>query len=275
MIGPNMTSDCVSSFTWNAEGRMAASAGTAYVYDGDNVLEEISSTGTMLARYTMGLGLDEPLAMLRGGATHYYGQDGLGTVTSLFATNGTVATSYSYSAFGQTAQTGSVVNPFRFTGREFDSETGLYYYRARYYDPRIGRFLSEDPVGFKGGINFYAYVENSPAFFTDPYGLWSTRHRQCNSAEYAACAAICGSRGVQSCMVPQTFRVVRLKDDLVLRKWADGPMSCSCNEDPNDPFCRRNPTLCAVALATAVCTLVATPWPDDVLIPPLIPLLVP
>jgi RHS repeat-associated protein len=111
------------------------------------------------------------LAMLRGGATHYYGQDGLGSVTSLFATNGTTATSYSYSAFGQTAQTGSVVNPFRFTGREFDAETGLYYYRARYYDPKVGRFLNEDPIGFGGGINFYRYVDNNPANYRDSFGL--------------------------------------------------------------------------------------------------------
>jgi RHS repeat-associated protein len=59
-----------------------------------------------------------------------------------------------------------------FTGREWDTETGLYSYRARYYDPRVGRFLSEDPVRFAGGINLYAYVENNPVNRTDPKGWW-------------------------------------------------------------------------------------------------------
>ena len=58
-----------------------------------------------------------------------------------------------------------------FTGREWDPETGLHYYRARYYDPKSGRFLSEDPIGFQGGINFYAYVDNNPVNFFDPTGL--------------------------------------------------------------------------------------------------------
>jgi RHS repeat-associated protein len=59
-----------------------------------------------------------------------------------------------------------------FTAREWDPETGLYYYRARYYDPKGGRFLSEDPIGFGGGVNFYAYVGNGPTNWIDPFGLW-------------------------------------------------------------------------------------------------------
>jgi RHS repeat-associated protein len=58
-----------------------------------------------------------------------------------------------------------------FTGREWDPETGLYYYRARYYDPKIGRFISEDPIDFEGGVNFYSYVENNPVNLVDPEGL--------------------------------------------------------------------------------------------------------
>jgi len=69
-----------------------------------------------------------------------------------------------------TASTGSLVNPFRYTAREADTETGLYYYRARYYDSNVGRFLSEDPIGFNGGLDFYTYVANSPLNFVDPSG---------------------------------------------------------------------------------------------------------
>jgi RHS repeat-associated protein len=69
------------------------------------------------------------------------------------------------------ASTGSLVNPFPHAGRESDTETGLYYYRARYYDPTAGRFLSEDPTRFIGGINFDSYVGNTPIGFIDPFGL--------------------------------------------------------------------------------------------------------
>ena len=62
-------------------------------------------------------------------------------------------------------------NPVGFTGREYDSETKLYFYRARYYDPQLGRFLSEDPIGLAGGINPYAYAGNDPVNHKDPYGL--------------------------------------------------------------------------------------------------------
>jgi len=72
------------------------------------------------------------------------------------------------------ASTGALVNNFRYTGREFDSETGLYYYRARYFDPQGGRFLSEDPIGFAGGSNFYSYVNGDPTSVVDLFGLSGT-----------------------------------------------------------------------------------------------------
>ena len=63
------------------------------------------------------------------------------------------------------------MNPFQYTARESDTETGLYYYRARYYDPAPGRFLSEDPARFDAGVNFFAYVWDNPLNGTDPSGL--------------------------------------------------------------------------------------------------------
>jgi RHS repeat-associated protein len=70
-----------------------------------------------------------------------------------------------------TASTGTIPNPLQFNGRDHDAETGLRYYRARYYDPAIGRFINEDPIGFSGGTNFYAFVHNGPTNMTDPSGL--------------------------------------------------------------------------------------------------------
>jgi RHS repeat-associated protein len=111
---------------------------------------------------------------LRSGATSYYEGDGLtsGSITSLSNSAGTLANTYTYDGFGRlTNSTGSITNPFRYTAREFDSETNLYNYRARYYDPAVGRFLSEDPRTFDSDVNFYAYVYNSPLNFTDPSGM--------------------------------------------------------------------------------------------------------
>jgi RHS repeat-associated protein len=77
-----------------------------------------------------------------------------------------------HTSFGElTASTGALTNPFQFTGREVDSETGIYFYRARYYDPAQGRFISEDPIRFGGGNDFYTYVHDNPVLFRDPTGL--------------------------------------------------------------------------------------------------------
>src|SRR5208337_941602 len=132
------------------------------------------SSGAVIALYSQGLNIDEPLAMLRSGATSYYQADGLGSLTSLSDASGTLANTYTYDSFGNlVTSSGNLVNSFRYTGREFDTETSLYYYRARYYDPQSGRFLSEDPIGYKGGINFYSYVGNSSAMLIDPKGNYA------------------------------------------------------------------------------------------------------
>jgi RHS repeat-associated protein len=88
---------------------------------------------------------------------------------------GTISNSYTYDTFGNLiASTGSLGNPFQYTGRDFDPETGLRYYRARYYDPQTGPFLSEDAIGFGGGIDFYSFVSNSSPNLVDPLGLTGT-----------------------------------------------------------------------------------------------------
>jgi len=126
-----------------------------------------------VARYEQTQNIDEPLAMLRSAATSYYHADGLGSITSLSSSAGSIANTYTYDSFGKlTASTGSLVNPFRYTARESDTETALYYYRARYYDLQTGRFLAEDPLQFAGGgTDFYAYSFNNSANLSDPTGL--------------------------------------------------------------------------------------------------------
>jgi RHS repeat-associated protein len=97
--------------------------------------------------------------------------DGLGSTVALADATGTVATEYSYEPFGGTTVGGvATTNSLQYTGRENDG-TGLYYYRARYYSPVFQRFLTEDPLGFNAGVNFYSYVLNDPINSIDPQGL--------------------------------------------------------------------------------------------------------
>jgi RHS repeat-associated protein len=164
------------TFKYDPFGRRiykSSSAGTSvYAYDGDNLIEETNSSGAVAARYEDTQNIDEPLAMLRSGATGYYHADGLGSIILLSNAAGSLAQTYTFDSFGnQTASSGSLTNPFRYTAREFDTETSLYYYRARYYDTLAGRFVSEDPVRFDSGPGFYTYVRNSPILFIDPTGL--------------------------------------------------------------------------------------------------------
>ena len=112
------------------------------------------------------------------GTRHYYHQDILGSAIALTDSTGAVTTRYNYSPFGQTDVThlmGTEINqPFRFTGREYDAETGMYYYRNRTYSWEMRRFISEDPLRFGAGdVNWYAYVGGNPVNFTDPMGLES------------------------------------------------------------------------------------------------------
>ena len=146
---------------------------TRYVYDGKDILLEFDGTNTQIARYTHGPGIDESLIMARGGQSLFYQTDGLGSIIDLTDINGAVAKSYVYNSFGNIEQQiGNVVNPYTYTGREIDTESGLYYYRARYYDSIMGRFINEDPIGFAAGDNnFYRYVQNNPVNFVDPEGL--------------------------------------------------------------------------------------------------------
>ena len=153
--------------------KIAPTSGTTvYAYDGDNVTEELGGGGNLLAHYTQGAGIDEPLAITGTGGTYFSHADGLGSITSLTDTTGNLAASYVYDSFGNlTASTGTVTNPFQYTAREFDLETGLYYHRARYYDRVPGRFFSEDALRFLAAMNYYPYVQNNPINAKDPTGM--------------------------------------------------------------------------------------------------------
>lgn len=147
-------------------------ATSIFAHDGYNLVEQTDGTGTETEAISQGDGIDEPLALRQNALINYYEADALGSATSLTNSGGVVSQTLTYDSFGNlTLSSGSLTTPFRYTGREFDNETGLYYYRARYFDSVTGRFLSEDPAWFAGGIDFYAYVHNNSPNSYDPLGL--------------------------------------------------------------------------------------------------------
>jgi RHS repeat-associated protein len=144
---------------------------TNYVYDGLNPVQE-KSGAVVTANLLTGLGLDEFLTRTDGAGAKSLLHDGLGSTVALDDGTGSLPTQYTYEPFGATTSLGQAsTNSYKYTGREEDG-TGLHYYRARYYSPRMQRFLSEDPIEFAGGDpNLYAYVWNSPLRWNDPLGM--------------------------------------------------------------------------------------------------------
>jgi RHS repeat-associated protein len=154
-----------------------------YAYDGDRIIAEYDGSGTLLRKFIYGPGIDEPICLVEvaeSNAVYYYHFDGLGSVVALSDVNSVLVERYTYDIFGRPAirdangteiAASAFANPYRFTGRAYDAETGLYYYRARYYDYATGRFLQADPTGYTDGLNLYTYVGSNPLTWTDPFGL--------------------------------------------------------------------------------------------------------
>jgi RHS repeat-associated protein len=185
----SLTSDGVNSITWDARNRMTGigsqasfvydafgrrisvtkngQAAIGYIYSGDDVIQETQS-GSVLAAMLTGLGIDE--RYVRAGELVF--TDLLGSTVAL-SNGATIQTSYAYDPYGVTTSAGAATtNTYQFTGRENDGTTaGLMYYRARYYNPAWGRFVSEDPIGVAGGVNLYGYVQEQPTGWRDPSGL--------------------------------------------------------------------------------------------------------
>ena len=133
-------------------------------------MQEQGSGGSVIADHLTSLGIDEVFTRTEGGTTKTLLRDALGSTIAMADGTG-IVTSWTYDPYGKATYTGvAQSNPFLYTGRELDG-TGLYYYRARYYHPTLNRFIAEDPIGFGGGANIYAYVKGNPISNGDPLGL--------------------------------------------------------------------------------------------------------
>ncbi len=147
-----------------------------FLYDGDDLLLEADANAEPLRLYTHWPGTDTPhsVRITNGGvsSTYFYVLELPGHVTGLVNEAGNVAAEYRYTPFGEIESANDPTGqPLRFMARELDSATGLYYVRARWYDPGMGRFVSQDPIGLAGGMNPYAYAGNDPMSMRDPSGL--------------------------------------------------------------------------------------------------------
>lgn len=188
LVGINLPDGTAISYRYDGLGRRVQKnvdgRVTSYVYDEEDVVLEYDGSGNLVARYTHGPGFDEPLVMerdvngnrvLEGSERFYYSTDGLGSVAELTDSSGTVVQAYAYDAFGRIVdQVGSLTNPYTYTARELDPESGLLFFRTRYLDPSLGRFIQEDPIGFRGDdFNLYTYALNNPINLRDSLGLWA------------------------------------------------------------------------------------------------------
>ncbi|MCO6449305.1 MAG: right-handed parallel beta-helix repeat-containing protein, partial [Caldilineales bacterium] len=174
-----------SAYTYDAQDRRISkrdrSGNTIYfVYDGMDLVQEVGANGVVLANYVYD-GLDNPIAMQRGNATYYYVRDRLGSIIGLSNGASNLVASYRYDPWGNVISTGgsnpALQNPFRFAGREYDAESGLYFYRSRYYDPATASFISRDRIPIYEIENAYVYAAGNPVRQTDPIGLDASDRR--------------------------------------------------------------------------------------------------
>jgi RHS repeat-associated protein len=171
--------ETVGTYKYDALGRRIAKNNTLFYYVCDQMVEEV--TDGVTTSYLYGNEIDEALQMKRGNSTYYYHTNHLGSTMAISDADGNNIETVTYDAYGIPSinyETGndytysSIGNTILFTGREYDTEVGIYNFRTRYQHPHMGRFIQKDPITFYNGMNDMGYVINNPVVNRDPTGLY-------------------------------------------------------------------------------------------------------
>jgi RHS repeat-associated protein len=210
-IENTMTTGSSATFLYDAFGRLANSTGSGrFDYDGDQIVSETTTAGSLVRRYVFGPGMDEPLVWYEGtgtGSKRYFDTDEHGSVIRVTDGSGATLNLNTYDEYGVPGSTNS--GRFQYTGQAWMPEVGLYYYKARMYSPQLGRFMQPDPIGYVNGPNIYNYVGSDPVNRSDSSGMvWGVPvgtvyqdadgywQRVVGAATGCPSGAICGQRQV-------------------------------------------------------------------------------